>query len=121
MWLILLFLGVEKLLLVCGSSNGRGLEIKSAASRGQKGEVICLFIYFWRCLWSFLFLTCGYSLNWWVLGVGKLVIVCAYSNGRGPESMEDEVKKVKRVTEEKRRAELSARIASGEFTVEKPG
>lgn len=60
-------------------------------------------------------------LNWWFLGVGKLVIVCASSNGRGPESLEDGVKKVESILEEKRRAELSARIASGEFTVEKPG
>lgn len=76
------------LVIVCGSSNGGGLELKSAASRRQKG---------------------------------KLVIVCASSNGRGPESLEDGVKKVERILEEKRRAELSARIASGEFTVEKPG
>ena len=56
-----------------------------------------------------------------VLGVGKLVIVHASANGRGPESQEDAVKKVECILEEKRRAELSARIASGEFTVDKPG
>ncbi|XP_020112784.1 protein LUTEIN DEFICIENT 5, chloroplastic isoform X2 [Ananas comosus] len=41
------------------------------------------------------------------------------SNGRGPE--DDAAKEVERLREEKRRAELAARIASGEFTVQQPG
>ncbi|KAK7243292.1 hypothetical protein RIF29_38085 [Crotalaria pallida] len=47
----------------------------------------------------------------------------SYSNGREPpDSAEDSVKSVERLLEEKRRAELSARIASGEFTVQQqPG
>jgi hypothetical protein len=48
-------------------------------------------------------------------------LACAYSNGREPDSVDDGVKSVERLQEEKRRAELSARIASGEFTVEKSG
>ncbi|XP_024977825.1 protein LUTEIN DEFICIENT 5, chloroplastic [Cynara cardunculus var. scolymus] len=47
-------------------------------------------------------------------------IKCSYSNGRKPDSSSDE-KSPEMLREEKRRAELSARIASGEFTVEKPG
>ncbi|CAN1765621.1 Protein LUTEIN DEFICIENT 5, chloroplastic [Linum perenne] len=43
---------------------------------------------------------------------GLGVIACASSNGRKPEE---------KILEEKRRAELSARIASGAFTVEKSG
>ncbi|KAI3459081.1 hypothetical protein Pfo_015744 [Paulownia fortunei] len=47
------------------------------------------------------------------------VVSCSYSsNGRGGPQ-DDAVKEVERLLEEKRRAELSARIASGEFTVEK--
>lgn len=34
-------LGVGKLLTLCGFSNGVGLELKSAASRSQKGEFVC--------------------------------------------------------------------------------
>ncbi|KAI5648903.1 hypothetical protein M9H77_34908 [Catharanthus roseus] len=58
------------------------------------------------------------------------VIRCSYnSNGNGREppgngggdSVDDSVKSVEKILEEKRRAELSARIASGEFTVEKSG
>ncbi|GFP95752.1 protein lutein deficient 5 chloroplastic [Phtheirospermum japonicum] len=51
---------------------------------------------------------------------GNYVVSCSYSsNGNGgPE--DDAVKDVERLLEEKRRAELSARIASGEFTVGKP-
>ena len=49
------------------------------------------------------------------------VIRCASSNGREPDSIDDGVKNVEKLVEEKRRAELSARIASGEFTVEKTG
>ncbi|XP_010245680.1 PREDICTED: protein LUTEIN DEFICIENT 5, chloroplastic-like isoform X2 [Nelumbo nucifera] len=48
-------------------------------------------------------------------------ITCSYSNGQSPDSVDDGVKKVKRILEEKKRAELSARIASGEFTVEQSG
>ncbi|XVF30383.1 hypothetical protein REPUB_Repub16aG0052600 [Reevesia pubescens] len=43
------------------------------------------------------------------------------SNGREPESIDNGVKSVERLREEKRRAELSSRIASGEFTVQKSG
>ncbi|KAK8520031.1 hypothetical protein V6N13_031500 [Hibiscus sabdariffa] len=50
------------------------------------------------------------------------VVKCgSSSNGREPGSVEDGVKSVERLLEEKRRAELSARIASGEFTVQKAG
>ncbi|KAK2994725.1 hypothetical protein RJ640_002531 [Escallonia rubra] len=45
------------------------------------------------------------------------VIRCSYSNGRKPDSKEEGAKSA----EEQRRAELSTRIASGEFTVEKSG
>ncbi|MED6111115.1 hypothetical protein PIB30_049558 [Stylosanthes scabra] len=51
------------------------------------------------------------------------VIACSSSNGRGPNNNNsskndgDGVKSVEKLLEEKRRAELSARIASGEFTV----
>ncbi|KAL6146909.1 hypothetical protein ACLB2K_057585 [Fragaria x ananassa] len=48
--------------------------------------------------------------------IGFSVITCS-SNGRGPDS----VKSVEQLAEEKKRAELSARIASGEFTVNKTG
>ncbi|KAK4366443.1 hypothetical protein RND71_014323 [Anisodus tanguticus] len=51
---------------------------------------------------------------------GKFSIRCC-SNGREPESVVEGVKKVEKLLEAKRRAELSARIASGEFTVEQPG
>lgn len=43
-------------------------------------------------------------------------IKCSYSNGKVPKSTEDEEEEKKKI-----RAELSARIASGEFTVEKSG
>ncbi|KAK9293212.1 hypothetical protein L1049_021201 [Liquidambar formosana] len=49
------------------------------------------------------------------------VIACASSNGREPDSVDDGVKSVEQHLEEKRRAELSDRIASGEFTVERSG
>ncbi|KAK8545592.1 hypothetical protein V6N13_066865 [Hibiscus sabdariffa] len=50
------------------------------------------------------------------------VVKCgSSSNGREPDSVDDGVKSVERLLEEKRRAELSARIASGEFTVQKSG
>lgn len=48
-------------------------------------------------------------------------ITCSSSNGRVPNSENSAVKEVEKLLEEKRRAELSARIASGEFTVEKSG
>ena len=47
-----------------------------------------------------------------------MVSCSASGNGRGAPG-DDAVKDVERRLEEKRRAELSARIASGEFTVEK--
>ncbi|KAI3724228.1 hypothetical protein L2E82_35999 [Cichorium intybus] len=49
-------------------------------------------------------------------------IKCSYSNGRKPDSSSEEKsgKSSEALREEKRRAELSARIASGAFTVEKP-
>ncbi|KAJ6877605.1 protein LUTEIN DEFICIENT 5 [Populus alba x Populus x berolinensis] len=50
------------------------------------------------------------------------ILACASSsNGREPESVDNGVKKVERILEQKRRAELSARIASGEFTVQQSG
>ncbi|KAB1213608.1 Protein LUTEIN DEFICIENT 5, chloroplastic [Morella rubra] len=52
---------------------------------------------------------------------GLCTITCASSNGREPDSVEEGVKSVEQLLEEKRRAELSARIASGEFTVEQSG
>ncbi|KAJ0080522.1 hypothetical protein Patl1_24370 [Pistacia atlantica] len=48
-------------------------------------------------------------------------VTCCSSNGREPEPGDGAVKRVERLLEEKRRAELSARIASGEFTVESSG
>ncbi|CAL5192762.1 unnamed protein product [Lathyrus oleraceus] len=46
------------------------------------------------------------------------LIACSSLNGRGPnDSVDDGVKSVEQLVEEKQRAELSARIASGEFTV----
>ncbi|KAM1095910.1 hypothetical protein EV1_010775 [Malus domestica] len=52
---------------------------------------------------------------------GLSMITCASSNGREPDSADGGVKSVERLLEKKRRAELSARISSGEFTVEKSG
>lgn len=50
------------------------------------------------------------------------ILACASSsNGREPDSVDNGVKKVERILEQKRRAELSARIASGEFTVQQSG
>ncbi|XP_052302426.1 protein LUTEIN DEFICIENT 5, chloroplastic isoform X2 [Populus trichocarpa] len=50
------------------------------------------------------------------------ILACASSsNGREPESVDNGVKKVDKILEQKRRAELSARIASGEFTVQQSG
>lgn len=48
-------------------------------------------------------------------------ITCASPNGRESESADNGVKGVEQLPEKKRRAELSARIASGEFTVERSG
>ncbi|XP_010264030.1 PREDICTED: protein LUTEIN DEFICIENT 5, chloroplastic-like [Nelumbo nucifera] len=48
-------------------------------------------------------------------------ITCSSSNGRKPNSGGDGVKSVERLLEEKKRADLYARIASGEFTVQKSG
>ncbi|XP_015073955.1 protein LUTEIN DEFICIENT 5, chloroplastic [Solanum pennellii] len=53
--------------------------------------------------------------------VSNFTIRCSNSNGKQPESVDEGVKKVEKLLEEKRRAELSARIASGEFTVEQSG
>ncbi|KAK4771560.1 hypothetical protein SAY87_032092 [Trapa incisa] len=50
-----------------------------------------------------------------------LAIVCASTNGREPKPADSSVKDAERLLEEKRRAELSARIAAGEFTVERSG
>ncbi|KAM7278451.1 hypothetical protein ACFE04_005585 [Oxalis oulophora] len=51
------------------------------------------------------------------------VISCASSNGKQPDSAASDngVKNVERLLEEKRRSELAARIASGEFTVQQSG
>uniref|UniRef100_A0A2P2MMZ1 Uncharacterized protein MANES_09G183600 n=1 Tax=Rhizophora mucronata TaxID=61149 RepID=A0A2P2MMZ1_RHIMU len=48
-------------------------------------------------------------------------IACFSSNGREGESGDSDVKGIERIVEERRRADLSARIASGEFTVQKSG
>ncbi|CAA3022852.1 LUTEIN DEFICIENT 5, chloroplastic [Olea europaea subsp. europaea] len=53
---------------------------------------------------------------------GRCVVICSSSsNGRGPGggSLDDGVQSVEKLSEEKRRAELSAGIASGKFTVKK--
>ncbi|POO03023.1 Cytochrome P450, E-class, group I [Trema orientale] len=52
---------------------------------------------------------------------GLSVITCSSSNGREPDSVNSEVKKVEKILEQKRRAELSARIAAGDFTVKQSG
>nr|QNS29944.1 cytochrome P450 [Nothapodytes nimmoniana] len=50
------------------------------------------------------------------------VVCCSYSNGREPDpQVEDAVKSVDRLLEQKRKAQLSSRIASGEFTVQQNG
>ncbi|KAL3654010.1 hypothetical protein CASFOL_003691 [Castilleja foliolosa] len=51
---------------------------------------------------------------------GNTVVSCSYSSNGNGGPKDDAVKDVERQKEEKRRAELSARIASGEFTVGKP-
>ncbi|KNA19445.1 hypothetical protein SOVF_061630 [Spinacia oleracea] len=45
------------------------------------------------------------------------LITCSSSNGSRPGPIDDGVKSIEELVEEKRRAELAARIASGEFTV----
>ncbi|GMY14074.1 protein LUTEIN DEFICIENT 5, chloroplastic [Fagus crenata] len=52
---------------------------------------------------------------------GLSTITCSSSNGGEPESVDSRIKNVEKQLEEKRRAELSSRIASGEFTVEQSG
>ncbi|XP_062084232.1 protein LUTEIN DEFICIENT 5, chloroplastic [Humulus lupulus] len=52
--------------------------------------------------------------------MGLSVITCSSSNGREPDS-DSEVKKVEEILAQRKRAELSARIASGDFTVKKSG
>lgn len=52
-------------------------------------------------------------------GSGQRSISCAGSNAGG--SGDDAVKGVERLLQERRRAEIAARIASGAFTVEDPG
>ncbi|KAL6956149.1 hypothetical protein U1Q18_043040 [Sarracenia purpurea var. burkii] len=61
-----------------------------------------------------------------IIGTSRFsVISCSSysssSNSREPETNDNGDKDAERLLEEKRRAELSARIASGEFTVERPG
>ena len=60
---------------------------------------------------------------WDFSGISKFGIVkCgSSSNGREGDSVDNGVKSVERLLEEKGRAELSSRIASGEFTVQKSG
>ncbi|XP_023910008.1 protein LUTEIN DEFICIENT 5, chloroplastic [Quercus suber] len=52
---------------------------------------------------------------------GLSTTICSSSNGRDPNSVDSGAKSVEKLVEGKRRAELSARIASGEFTVEQSG
>lgn len=52
---------------------------------------------------------------------GLSTITCSSSNGGEPESVDSRIKNVEKQLEEKRRAVLSSRIASGEFTVEQSG
>ncbi|KAK9138084.1 hypothetical protein Sjap_008678 [Stephania japonica] len=51
-------------------------------------------------------------------GLRFSAITCLSSNGRTPNSADNGVKEVERILEEKKRAELAARIASGEFTAQ---
>ncbi|XP_057515402.1 protein LUTEIN DEFICIENT 5, chloroplastic [Amaranthus tricolor] len=48
------------------------------------------------------------------------LITCSSSNGSRPDPIDDGVKSIEEILAEKRRAELTARIASGEFTVKQP-
>ncbi|GAV77627.1 p450 domain-containing protein, partial [Cephalotus follicularis] len=52
---------------------------------------------------------------------GGTIKCASSSNGREPEPVDSGIKSVERKLQDKRRAELSARIASGEFTVERSG
>uniref|UniRef100_A0A7N1A9E0 Cytochrome P450 n=1 Tax=Kalanchoe fedtschenkoi TaxID=63787 RepID=A0A7N1A9E0_KALFE len=62
----------------------------------------------------------AFLLGFSVAGNSKgCVISCSSSNGKEPESTESNG--IKKTAEEKRRAELSAKIASGAFTVENSG
>lgn len=55
-------------------------------------------------------------------GSGQRSISCAGSNAGGSGTPgDDAVKEVERRLQEKRRAEIAAKIAAGEFTVEDPG
>ena len=45
-------LGVGNLVIVCGSSNGGGLELKSAASLRQKGEFFFLSFFFFLTIFA---------------------------------------------------------------------
>ncbi|KAF5732140.1 protein LUTEIN DEFICIENT 5 chloroplastic isoform X1 [Tripterygium wilfordii] len=56
-----------------------------------------------------------------VVCIGFCIVTCSASNGREPDSIDDSVKSVDQVREEKRHAQLSARIASGEFTARQSG
>lgn len=84
----------------------------------QKGKIITLkkegiTRFFFFLFWGFLLL--------FFLVVVEGIITCASSNGREPDSVDSEVKKVEQILAEKRRAQLSTRIASGEFTVKQSG
>lgn len=52
---------------------------------------------------------------------GFSVITCSSSDSRGPEPVNDGVESAERLREKQRRAKLSDRIASGEFTVQPSG
>ncbi|XP_038684761.1 uncharacterized protein LOC119984745 [Tripterygium wilfordii] len=59
--------------------------------------------------------------NGFSMFAGFCIVTCSASNGREPDSIDDSVKSVDQVREEKRHAQLSARIASGEFTARQSG
>eukprot|EP00262_Sarcandra_glabra_P004108 TRINITY_DN150_c0_g1_i2.p1 TRINITY_DN150_c0_g1~~TRINITY_DN150_c0_g1_i2.p1 ORF type:complete len:622 (+),score=104.28 TRINITY_DN150_c0_g1_i2:196-2061(+) len=62
------------------------------------------------------------SLSRLINGSRYCSITCSSANGRGPDFSDDNgVKSAERVLYEQKRAELAARIASGEFTVEHSG
>lgn len=71
-------------------------------------------MFFWVIVWV---ISCS--------GNNGLISCSDSSNGRGPSGGDGDdfqnvdVKGVERLVEEKRRAELSTRISSGEFTVDK--
>ncbi|ESR41786.1 hypothetical protein CICLE_v10011312mg [Citrus x clementina] len=70
---------------------------------------------------SFPLLQLTSSVNFCSRSVKFSSITCASTNGRESESADNGVKGVEQLPEKKRRAELSARIASGELTVERSG